>query len=170
MSLFKKIALLLLAVMMVTTGVIVQDGSAAKEIELPAAPTEGAPSKDLSNGQANKFYDNTIQATEYLMRSQSSIAKASSSQVTVSGSTRAYSSVNTIGIDLYLQRWDESKGKWIEIGYIGEFKNINSSIVTAEKKTNIVSGYYYRTRAYHWINKGGLIESDNTYSTYILVN
>lgn len=164
---FKKIGVLLLVVLMVT--MLVQEVSfATGKNKLPQAPTEGAPSKNPKHGEGS-INQVKIQANQYLMDGQSFI-DATNSTVTVSGHTKAMSSVDTIAVDLYLQRWDSSKGQWVDVIRVGEFLDYNTSVVTGGKDVNVVSGYYYRTRAHHWVNEGGTVEQDYSYSTYIYVN
>ena len=169
----KKLVLLFLTAMMVSTGWMVPEGMAATtEKSLPPAPTEGIASKDLINGSGStlsNISDLGLNSFQYLMGGQSYIGSVSSTQISVSGNTKSFSTVDTIAVDLYLQRWDNAKSQWLDVSYIGEFKNTNSSIAQGSKNISISGGHYYRTSAKHWVSKGGATEKDISYSSYIYV-
>lgn len=148
----------------------VETGHAASKKDLPPAPTEGTPSRDLRHGVGEiKRGEVSTQSTQYLMNGECYINLNSGTIVTIGGKTSAYSSVDTVAVDLYLQRWDSSKGQWVDVIHVDEFKDYNASIVTGSKDVNVVSGYYYRTRAHHWVNEGDVVEQNNSVSSYIYV-
>jgi len=144
-------------------------GEAAGKKQLPAAPTEGTPSKNSRYGEGTLSRELSTQATQYLASGDSFISYVSSTRVTVGGNTKSYSTVDTIAVDLYLQRWDSAQSQWVDVLYVGRFQNTNTSVVSGSKDVNAVSGYYYRTRANHWISEGGIVEQGSSTSTYIFV-
>jgi hypothetical protein len=170
MKKIKKLAILLMVVCMMLTFLSVDIGQAAGKKDIPSAPTEGTPSKNLRHGKGVTETELSTQATQYLRRGESSIKSISGTIVTVSGTTLAYSSVDTIAVDLYLQRWDANQGKWVDVLNVEEFKRYYESSVSGSKDVNIVRGYYYRTRAHHWTNEGGTVEQVQSVSSYIYVD
>jgi hypothetical protein len=163
-----KLGILIMAVFMILSVFNVEIGHAASKKNLPPAPTEGTPSKNLKKGQGETG-DLSTQSTQYLANGDCYIDSTGTS-VTVGGKTSAYSSVDTIVVDIYLQRWDSSKGQWVDLAHAGEFKDYNTSLVVGSNDTNVPGGYYYRTRAHHWVNEGVVIEQSNSVSTYIYVD
>src|SRR5690625_196879 len=113
--------------------------SAATEEQFLAPPPEDTLSDDL-NGVI-EINPVNILANSYLLNGKGFIS-ATGNTVTVSGNTRAYSTVNTITVNLYLQRWDATIGIWITVLNIGGYTNSKSSFVTGAKKANVASGYY----------------------------
>lgn len=145
-------------------------GHAAGKKDVPSAPTEGTPSKNLRHGKGVTETELSTQATQYLRSGESSIKSTSGTIATVTGKTNAYSTVDTIAADLYLQRWDATQGIWVDVLHVGEFKSYYVSSVSGSKDVNVVGGNYYRTRAHHWINEGGTIEQVQSVSSYVYVD
>jgi hypothetical protein len=170
MKKIKKLGILLMVVCMMFTFLSVDIGHAASKKDVSSAPTEGTPSKNLRHGKGVTETELSTQATQYLRSGECSIKSTSGTIVTVTGKTNAYSSVDTIAVDLYIQQWDESQGKWVDVLNVGEFKDYYVSSVSGSKDANVVGGYYYRTRAHHWINEGGTVEQSQNFSAYIYVD
>jgi hypothetical protein len=135
-------------------------------------PTEGVESNHPNYGEGNTGDQGSSRfgptSTKYFKVGKSFIL-SSGDIVTVSGSTEAYIAVDTIGIELYLQRWDAASGKWIDVAYAGEWKNYNSSFVMGGVDIRVVRGYYYRTRAVHWVVESGTTEQKYSATSYIYV-
>ncbi|MBP3041046.1 hypothetical protein J9303_16390 [Bacillaceae bacterium Marseille-Q3522] len=127
--------------------------------EAAANPFHGVGSIDKELG---------IQAI-YLRDGISYIRKLSSTSVSVSGRTTANFAVNTVAVDLYLQRWDSSNGIWKDVFHVGEIKAYQTSSVYGTKNVNVLSNKYYRTRAVHWVQNGGTKEQNVSYSGYVYV-
>ncbi|MGG3281512.1 hypothetical protein [Paenibacillus solani] len=104
-------------------------------------------------------------ANKYLLNYSSSISKASSTQVNISGFTSAGQTVDTIGINYVIQRWTGSE--WQDIGSSSD-SGTNRSSLSGVKNFNVTAGYYYRGKTIHWINKSGTYE-DGTYFTNSLL-
>lgn len=149
---------------------LIQDVSYASEKQITSSlPTKGEQSSELDHGEGSIDHNQLdILSNQYLMDGQSFI-DATGKTVSVSGNTQAFSDVDTIAVDLYLQRWDASKEKWIDAIHVGKFSDYNTSLVSGGKSVNVVSGYYYRTRAQHWITHNGTTEQEYSYTTYIYV-
>ncbi|WP_258881735.1 DUF6147 family protein [Paenibacillus sp. sptzw28] len=170
MQLIKKVGHLFLVISLMGTVLFSGVSLAASENQLPPAPTEGTSANNPTYGTSSPMDASSIESTQYLMSGESFISFVSGTRVTVSGNTKAYFPVDSIAVDLYLQRWDASKGQWVDVLYVGEFKNNNSSVVSGSMDVNVVSGYYYRTHSYHWVSEGGTVEQNHSYSSYIYVN
>lgn len=135
-------------------------------------PTEGTPSKHPLYGEGTTETGTGsgigINAMQYFKVGKSHIS-GSGNIVMVTGSTEAYRPVSTIGIDLYLQRWDASKGRWVDVVHAGEFKRYNTHYIYDGIGIQVVRGYYYRTRALHWVVHNGTVEQVSSYTSYIYV-
>lgn len=165
MKIMTRIGLYSLALLLVSTVLLGTQSRAAGIL-----PINGVASKYSTYGEGNTSSDINIHATQYFKSGKSLIKQVSSTVVSVSGETEAYSKVDTIAVDLYLQQWNASRSEWIDVLHVGESKNYNSSFITSGVDVNVKSGYYYRTRAHHWINAGGTIEQGNSYTSYIYVD
>jgi hypothetical protein len=164
----KKLGILVMTVLIMTSVFGVETGHATSKKNLPPAPTEGTPSKNLKKG-TGEIGDLSTQSTQYLANGDCYI-DSTGTAITVGGKTSAYSSVDTVAVDVYLQRWNSSTGQWGDVAHAGEFKDYYTSLVAGSNDTNVPGGYYYRTRAQHWVNEGGVIEQSNSVSTYIYVD
>ncbi|WP_018131124.1 DUF6147 family protein [Effusibacillus pohliae] len=148
---------------------LLQPASGLAAGKKPPAPMEGTPASQPHFGYGSlSFGSFTIQSTQYLQSGETFIG-ASGTRVTVSGNTQAYTAVDTIAIDLYLQKWDAAQGRWTDVAYVGQFKDYASSFVYGAKDLYVTGGYYYRTRGVHWVNEAGVIEQGGSVSTYIYV-
>lgn len=126
-------------------------------------PTDGI----KAEGKVGKSGQVSIQSTTYLANGSSSIEVTGSGQVRVSGNSQAYSPVDVISVDLYLQRWNGSS--WVDIANAGRFSNYNATSTTGSSLVNVTPGYYYRTKAVHWINEEQTHEESTSYSSYVYV-
>lgn len=166
---FIKFEFLLTMLLSVTGPIVVAENSfAAAKKQVPPAPTEGTPALDRNHGTGSLTNQISIQSTQYLMTGNSYISK-SGTVLTISGDTQAYSSVDTIAVDLYLQKWDAANSRWVDVVHAGEYQNYNASFVSASRGINSVAGYYYRTRAHHWVVKNGTVEQGDSVSSYVFV-
>ncbi len=141
--------------------------SAATEEQFLAPPTEDETFPEDLN-EVIKINPVNSLANSYLKNGKVSIG-STGNVITVTGETNSFSSVSSITLNLYLQRWDPTRRTWITIVNIGGFTNSNSSSVKATKKINTSSGYYYRARAHHRISHNGTVEQaySNTSSIYL---
>lgn len=148
-----------------------ESGYAQTTKELPSAPTEGILSDDLVSGYGEIQFntDNSIQALDYLISGTCTI-RATDNRLTITGSTRAAIAVDTIAVTLWLQRWDSTNSKWVDVAYLGETKVGKQKRVEAGKQVTVAKGYYYRTRAHHYVNHKGTIEQLQSFSGYIYLD
>ncbi len=153
-------------------GMNMESSSAQVNEKLPPAPTEGIPSADLIKGygEAQMNIENTIQANSYLAAGSSYITYTSGNVVTVGGSTRAFSVVDSIAVRIHLQRWDASRGVWVDVLSLGEAKKSNQQSVSISRGTTTARGQYYRARAVHTVNHKGKVEQSSSFSTYVYVD
>lgn len=170
---FKKVWFSLLMMLVVSNLVLIENSLAQKK-QITQAPTVGIRAENPNYGEGSTgsslSMDANLLSNQYLSTGTTTIKKVSSTEVAISGTTKAFESVDTIAVDLYLQRWNASTGQWVDVLHVGENKNYNSTIVYESANINIVSGYYYRTKGHHWINEGGTIEQDDSYTSYIYAN
>jgi hypothetical protein len=133
-------------------------------------PTEGIPANDPSFGSSSQTNEMQIQSTLYLKSPKVSISKQSGDSVSLSGVTEAYTSVNTIGVKLFLQRWDASSGRWGDVTYLGDFYDNYSTYVSGDGVVGNLTRGYYRTRGVHYVYEGSIKEEENSASTYIYID
>ncbi|OIJ18888.1 hypothetical protein BKP45_15275 [Anaerobacillus alkalidiazotrophicus] len=166
MKLVFKIGLLLFPFILPAT-VLAQETSAQGSDQVPP-PTIGEPKledQESIEGEFNVF----TQSYLFLNKGYSFISNNNNGTVNVNGSTSAKASVNTIVVHLYLQRWDAMNGRWVDVINIGEYKNYYSSSVSGSRNVIAPGGYYYRTKATHWLSQSGMIEQSQSFSSYIFV-
>ncbi|WP_226035474.1 hypothetical protein [Aquibacillus saliphilus] len=140
--------------------------------EISKEPTQGVQSKDPENGYGdisqNKINEISIKSNQYIMDGESFIS-SNGTTVSVSGNTRSFIAVDIIAVDVYLQRWDSNKGRWIDVKAVGNFRGYYNAAISGGKDIVVVPGYSYRTRSHHWINENQTTENEYSYSTYIYV-
>ena len=164
MLLFRKTTLMFLALILFGSFIFSNLGIAKN-----LAPSKGIASTNPAYGTGSTSLSFIIKSTQYLKEGNNYIQLISDNIVTVGGNTQAYSTVDEIVLALYLQRWDDANSRWVDVLYIGEFAQFNSSFVNGAKDITVPKGYYYRTRSYHSILEGGTLEQMNVYSSYIYV-
>ncbi|WP_106767692.1 hypothetical protein [Paenibacillus faecalis] len=101
----------------------------------------------------------------YLTDASTSIRK-SGSNIQISSNTYASRVVDSIGANIYLQRWTGSV--WVDVESSFN-KNTNSSSYYGTKTWQGVSGYYYRGKTVHWVKEGTKYEEVVTHSSTILM-
>ena len=95
-----------------------------------------------------------------------SIAKASSIEIEVDGTTQCHHDCEKVYLSLYLER--KVDGVYSTYKY-WEFVDYNVSSLSREISVIVPSGYYYRVRGYH-AAKDGSKEATTTLTSGILVN
>ncbi|MCR2823738.1 DUF6147 family protein [Lederbergia panacisoli] len=156
MNLLKRSGLLLAAVVFITLIMAVGESS-ADEIPMPV-------------GTGSTQDQNTIQASKYFMSGNTFIQMISSTQVRVTGNTKAYRPVDNIKIDMTLQRWDSASGQWVDVLSLGSATNYSSSIVSLSKEAKVLKKSYYRVWGVHRVMHGGVVEQNTSISTYVFVD
>lgn len=142
---------------------------AAMKDQLPTPPTEGTPAIDPNQGVGIIDTKPLSALSSLYFKDGKSFISATGRTLTISGNTSSYVSVNTITVNLYLQQWNDSQKKWINVTNIGEFSKFNTSFVTGSKRVIVPGGFYYRTRAQHLVYQSGMIEQDYSNTSYIYV-
>lgn len=107
---------------------------------------------------------NGIEAMQYLAGGSCGITNNLNGTITLTGDTYAYSSVDIVGLTLYLQRWNGTS--WINV-YSSTFENFNSTQVSGTKLLSVTTGYSYRAYAKHYIKDGALTETGYSASTSV---
>ncbi len=166
-----SLLMLFLSVLVLSSQVL---ATSLNDEEVPPKPTIGIPAEDLQNGYslAPSFNIDIIEqnSNQYLDFGNSFIFKLSSTSVQLSGMTSAKSAVNTVGVQMYLERWNASNQVWETIANAGNNTNTSSNSVSHTRNVNVARNYYYRTRSVHWINHAGIYEQTTTFSQYILID
>ncbi|MBW7477249.1 hypothetical protein K0T92_21255 [Paenibacillus oenotherae] len=89
-------------------------------------------------------------------------------KATIWGDTSGVIRVDKIGVKVYLQRWSGSA--WVDV-YTGANTELTEASYVYQSHSNlsVTSGYYYRTKSYHWILEGSTSENGYRYSSSILI-
>lgn len=105
---------------------------------------------------------------DYLLDGWNTISALGSGRVKLSGTTLAVSNVDTVGIQMTLQRWTGTS--WISVYPGPSGTNNNDDSVSQEYTYQGVAGYYYRIVSSHWIYEGAVYESGSITGGSILAN
>ncbi|WNF35039.1 hypothetical protein RJD24_11175 [Bacillaceae bacterium IKA-2] len=160
----KKVAFLLLAMIIMMTSITMLTGvSLASETK---EPTEGTRSLHPDEGTSSDENPFMIESTQYIKVWESLISRTGNN-IRVSGFSETYSTVDTIGVKLFIQYWNGQK--WIDLESVGDFKKNNTNYVNGIGHFTVSSGFYYRTRGVHYVRHNGLTEQVNSYTSYIYV-
>lgn len=104
---------------------------------------------------------------DYLINGGSSVSNIGNSKISISGFSTAKKRVDTIGVQLTLQRWTGSS--WVDIYRSPRTESSSSSNIYSEHEVAVAPGYYYRSKSYHWTQHGTITEDGTTYSGSILI-
>lgn len=110
----------------------------------------------------------SIQSTLFLKVWSTTITQKSGTSIQVTGDTEAYEDVDTIEVKLYLQYWDGTQ--WLDSTYIKTYSDTFSNYVYGAANLTVQSGYYYRTKGIHYVNKSGSVEQVTSYSSSIYIS
>ncbi|WP_062496263.1 DUF6147 family protein [Paenibacillus sp. 32O-W] len=105
----------------------------------------------------------------YLNQGHAYITDEGSQEVTISGDSSSLKRVDKIGVQLTLQRWTGSTWVDVESG-LPAYETDSTFAYVSHSDITVESGYYYRTKSYHWIEKDSITESGARYSSSILIN
>ncbi|MCP3773127.1 hypothetical protein NLX71_07315 [Paenibacillus sp. MZ04-78.2] len=105
---------------------------------------------------------------KYLENGNAYISYSGEGKASTWGETIATRRVNTVGLQLVLQRWTGSE--WIDV-YTGDKTEMSNSSRTNTTIDNlsVSSGYYYRVKSFHWITYGSTNEDGSRYSSVLLI-
>lgn len=104
------------------------------------------------------------------------IANSGGGKIGILADTVCHVNVDSMYVIIYLDRYDESKDKWLnQKVYQYEFhakdmpnQQLNSKLISFEE-TDQPSGHYYRLWAYHDVEKGGAWETHRTGTDGVLI-
>lgn len=104
----------------------------------------------------------------YLEDGNSTITDMGNGRVELWGRTTAKSTVHTIGVRFYLQRWTGTS--WVNVdNRIVSYTDNNFRSVEATELKSVETGYYYRVKSVHWIHEGTVAEEGEKISSSMLV-
>jgi len=160
----KKAAQGLLATIMVAGIAFGPSGEAvrAAEAQSPAAPSGVIA---LTSAPPIELFSVFDPSHLYLGSGNSSITP-SSGKVTVSATTFAYTSVDSIGIIFYVEKWDGSS--WNTVGSGSTMGTNNASSYHNLFVKSVDAGYYYRAKTIHWVIHGGKYEQGEVITSSVL--
>jgi hypothetical protein len=153
---FRSVLLMLLIIALIPALGFAHDAAAAQ------AKTSPPPSSFLA---PNTIFHPDF---DFLEKGQGYLSYQGDNKVNIWGETYGTVRVNEIGIQVTLQRWTGST--WTDV-YIGaSVKERNAAYAyTSVRDISVLSGYYYRVKAYHWIRKDNTTESGYRYSSSYLI-
>lgn len=103
----------------------------------------------------------------YLISGGTNISNIGNSKVSISGFSTSQQRVDTIGVQLTLQRWTGSS--WVDINRSPKAELSSSANVYSEQEVTVAPGYYYRSKSYHWTEHGTVKEDGTLYSGSLLI-
>ena len=131
--------------------------SAAKD---PAVPPPPPPTEEFNS-------EESLMSTLYLKVWQVWIQHLGDNVLNIMGDTEAYEDVDIVRVTLYIQYWNGSQ--WVDGAYVGTFEDYDTDYVWGAKYAVVSSGYHYRTKGIHYVNKSGSWEQVNSYSGSIYI-
>lgn len=110
-----------------------------------------------------------ILSTEYIQDGEILLENLQNNMLRINASTKSHSNVSIIGVQLYLQRINES-GNWVNISNLGDYSSNNASTFNKNLNISISKGYYYRVYGVHYITHNGNSEYKYSYSNQLYIN
>lgn len=117
--------------------------------------------------QSKAYKEVGIESLQYLQDWNCYLIPTGGGYINITGYTQAYQNVDYIMVRLYLQRWNGSS--WGDLGS-WPFERYNASKAEGAKGLQVLTGYYYRTRAEHSLTHSGAAESAKSYSDSYYIN
>lgn len=91
-----------------------------------------------------------------------------SGTISVTASTFAQSTVDTIGITFFLQKWNGSAWETVSSGTMRS--STQKASFTDIFNYSVTAGYYYRARTLHWVIENGTYEEGERLSNTVLAS
>ncbi|MEK3731624.1 hypothetical protein MKX64_04110 [Paenibacillus sp. FSL M8-0334] len=104
---------------------------------------------------------------KFLYNGGTSVSHIGNSKISISGYSTAKQRVDTIGVQLTLQRWTGSD--WVDIYRSPKAELSTSANTYTEHEVTVIPGYYYRSKSSHWTLHGTVKETGTLYSGFILI-
>jgi len=93
---------------------------------------------------------------------------AKTGSVVASAHTSANREVDSIGVTIYVQKWNGSS--WENDGAGHTFGGNDTGFYSNAVSKTVTPGYYYRTRAIHWVIENGVYEQGENVSGSVLAS
>lgn len=103
----------------------------------------------------------------YLSNGSCQIKNNGDGTVYISGQTYCYRTADTVSVTVYVQRLVGND--WYTVSQ-RTYTDDNAYSVVGEYNVAVSRGYYYRVVGYHSATKGGVVETENSQTSGILVN
>lgn len=100
--------------------------------------------------------------------SGSCMITAKTGSVVASANTSANREVDSIGITIYVQKWNGTS--WENFGAGNTLGGNDTAYYSNAVSKTVTPGYYYRTRAIHWVIENGVYEEGENVSGSVLVS
>ncbi|RXZ80527.1 hypothetical protein EBB07_18430 [Paenibacillaceae bacterium] len=105
---------------------------------------------------------------QYLDDGSGNLSYLDNGKVSVWGSTLGTRRVDTIGVQVTLQRWTGIQ--WIDVNTGTNSTFSNASYASSSREITVSPGYYYRVKSKHWILYGDIREEGTVYSSSLLIS
>lgn len=105
---------------------------------------------------------------EYLEDGYGSLSNLGNGKINMWAHSFGTINVDTIGVQLTLQRWTGSS--WIDVNARPDVIVQNDSYAYYSGTLNVSTGYYYRVKTVHWIEIGSVREDGIRYSDSLLIS
>lgn len=99
--------------------------------------------------------------------SGSSLISATTGSVTITADTSSNIKVDSIGLTVYVQKWNGSS--WETVGAGNTMGGNNAAYYSNSVSKSVTSGYYYRARTIHWVIHKGVYEEGERFTSSVLV-
>ncbi len=93
---------------------------------------------------------------------------AKTGSVIASANTSANREVDSIGVTIYVQKWNGSS--WENFGAGNTLGGNDTAYYSNAVSKSVTPGYYYRTRSIHWVIENGVYEQGENVSGSVLVS
>ncbi|MBO9599411.1 MAG: hypothetical protein J7559_16510 [Cohnella sp.] len=93
---------------------------------------------------------------------------AKTGSVVSAANTSANQSVDSIGVTIYVQKWNGTS--WENFGAGNTLGGNDTAYYSNAVSKTVTPGYYYRTRSIHWVIENGVYEQGENVSGSVLVS
>ena len=125
---------------------------------------DGSKLTDLS--EAEDTYTSLLRGT-YLRGGTSRISNLGGGRVSVTGTTTAWSKVDTLHVTVYLEKYSGGTWKYVNSWVANASNNIS---VMKNMSVSITTGSYYRAKGIHRVTEGSKTEQCNSITDGIKIN
>lgn len=140
--------------------------AAAEEKIVPPATVDGTVCPNIQNGININLQETSATSSTLIKQWNCTIINNSKGNITISGETLTYGTVDYLDVKVYLQRWNGSW--WVDV--TSRTYSISSNLyVSGSSQFTVSKGYSYRCRAVHTARTAGSNSTKTSISNAITV-